>query len=858
MGLGNTPFAPIPGLEGIRLADAQRVRLPAGELNDTLDAGAIGFHRAQVMKNCRTDRGIWEIDQRYRKWNKAVSSTTARDVCFWRTWDGEVRVVAVANDATDAHAYHQDGANIATQVGTTDLWVKLEQVPLEDDDAGTVCWEHEGRLFIAGGPLGYVYYVEKGDPTSLYSTERLYRDYSLEIGGDVQPERPPYTEINWADATTLAVSVLFGGSIVEGARASGKSIIYKYRTAGPTNRSGIHRLVITQTIDFTDVDAFYLELRTNSAGDTGPDEIKRLITIKFDDGTNTKTIKYKSGDNNILILQEFPPGGTIDRYFVDMLDVHNSTVDTSAVTIITIEVNWNNHSSGSTVLTAVWQPGLLGGRYMVKDLAAQKLIDGSPARTIQYAYRYIHNSGSPFTNWTHLELPGPVAIGDRPVSSFPHMGAWHKIEPIIQNTGTFDRFEVARRASDNTWYDISAQHSPGNLTNEEAPTGNDANFLVDKWTDVETIALGSVPGTDPDVADDPFDPADSGPVEDVENGFSWKGCNIYLTSSGQVQMSATNDFKLVLWDNVDIEPLNPGSGSNPRVVQVTSKADPFLAGVGADAAYCFTRSAAFVFVGPIPAFADGPWKLTDAKGVVGKRAVAAYRGGALYAADDGLYLLMVPPNFSDATDVPPPIEMTQNVRAAWADLFDESGTDKRAETVVVVHQNHIWVYCRKKILHMHPDGRWVTGSWADSFVVVGATADAQKGVVLIGTDLTAGLIGQFSTDGGTAVDGTGGTAPEWTYRSGTLYENIIWNQVEIDLASTGTPNVRLKLTTDQGSQSAKAFTSTADSTKPIDRTSNSVHNRSRWADFELVGKAIDKVRSVVFEVAPAGRQRGRN
>ena len=847
------------GFEVVRIQEAGDIKLPAGELNTTQDPGAIGFGRARQSLNCRTDRGVFEIDQRYRTWNKALDvANTARDIRYWRTWDGEVRLVAIGNDATEAFAYHQNGTNVATQVGTTDSYVKIPETPIEDDDAGTVTWDHEGRLFIAGGPLGYVYYVEKGDEedqgSSSYETHRLYRDYDLELGGEAQPERPEYQDLNWADSSSLSASTNNGGSIVEQPRATGKSILWKYDTDGSTSVASKHSLVITQAVDLTDVDAFYLELRTDGYEDKGPAEARRGISVTFDDGANTKTIKYSEGDDNILIQQERASNGTTDRYFVDLLDVHDSAVDTSAITVITITINWNNHST-SRIMTAVLQPALLGGRFLVKDDATWKLINGSPARKIQYAYRYVHNSGSPVTNWTHLEVAGPIAIGARPIASFPHMGTWMNISPIIQNTGTYDEFEVARRASDGSWYDISGQFTAGTLVNTDTPGGADQNFLIDKWTDVEVIANGTTPTTDPDTAEDPFDPADSGPVVDVENGFSWKGSNVYLTSTGQVQFSGTNDFKFVLWDNVDVEPLLQGSGVNPRVVQVTSKADPFLGGVGTDAAYCFTRNAPYVFVGAIPAFADGPW-LLDAKGAVGKRAMTTYRGGALYAADDGLYFLLVPPNFANASEVPPPLEMTRNVRDSWEDLFDEGGTDYRDQTVVVAHKSHIWVFCRNKYLHMHPDGRWVTGAWADSFSVVSATSDEQKGIVLIGSDMKTGVIGDFVTDGGTAVAGTGGTAAEWTYRSGVLHQALSWEQWELDIETTAaSPNVRMKLTTDRGAQSNHSFTDLTNLTRPVDRVSNSVHNKGRWADLTIVGQAEDKLRSAVMQVVPTGKYR---
>lgn len=357
-------------------------------------------------------------------------------------------------------------------------------------------------------------------------------------------------------------------------------------------------------------------------------------------------------------------------------------------------------------------------------------------------------------------------------------------------------------------------------------------------------------------------PEGSGQVVGVINIVEWKGSLLYLMTNGEVAGSQTNVAQVVEWDGIVVDLTGVPPSAVPRTLQIAANGLPCLVGVGGAVLYLWTRKEGYT-MRSLSTFAeaDFPSRMDGVRGVVGTRAACAFRGGAIFGSDGGLWYVQVNAYQPTIGTSPPDImdEVTKANRGLWARLLGSS-TD-RENLIVQSTDEDIWCLCQTRYIHIDMRrGKTLTyGEWASGKTVAAAKGDPKRGLVMLFTDGSLGVIGPYLTDGGLDLAGLTGTSPSWYWKgkrftqpTSLLAIRAVWeNQLVLTQASSG----EVTAFSFRGSVSGDSidFTEPAGAgTKPFDSSIVQTNKKvgSEWFEVQVSGSAWDKVTKVELIAVP--------
>jgi len=332
----------------------------------------------------------------------------------------------------------------------------------------------------------------------------------------------------------------------------------------------------------------------------------------------------------------------------------------------------------------------------------------------------------------------------------------------------------------------------------------------------------------------------------VTCGVHWRRHNIIARTNGLVHFSRANNSGEFWSDGYTPSEIDPNDLARPRTVEVSDKKNPVLSMVAQDAVYFFTRKEALAMTSPgFASQATAPRKIPRAGGVLGKRAACAFRSGAVYATDRGLYYVEVPSGFN-SNDAFAYEELTRDNRAQWRTLLGSTESDW-AKTIVAVHDDEIWVVCRTRYMRLTKMGNWIYGTLTDAMKHL--VSDQTRG--LMGQTETGKLVvfGDYTTDDGTTTAGDAGTAVTWSWRSKRFTDAVSLMRAILNYEYTTAATITVKGYTERESTpSSLSFTGTNlwEAFPFVTDPSN-----GSWFEIEIAGGATDRVVSCVIEAAPA-------
>lgn len=843
------------------------VPLVPGILNTTLDSHALAPNQAQAKLNCRTYRGIWECDLRYRRflnpgnespvgltvWERGINGSM---LFYVRKLTSDGKYYVVAQNASDAASSATTGTTVHSSVNV-------------DGTSDCVMWQNGDRLHLIDG-AGVLWYIEPAT-NGKYHISPQYRDYEPNVSDGIAiTARPPYdgavVAINLA-ADTMTDDAASLVHVTPGAWTASNNVMKS--TGCAFTHSGDPgwwnaELVFAVVKDWSDVETVYIPYTSGSSGKKSRLEGQANHTIiEIEDNAGNKA---RIGYTKSAAIQ-LGTGPYVNHVTYSLKDASLTGINMAQIKKIRFYWVWSVYSESG--IDFYVGPVTLGGKYMNRRVTTDRIFDAAPYKDdIKYAYRYRKNATNPGTDptnstdtlgWFESTVLGDRVLGDNTENNMKR-GAWVKVAPPTNDPDTFpfatyDKIDIVRRIYDTVaaaWRWIRIAIVDNNSLAAYTPS------KLDKLDHIEVYALKTAQ-TDYGVNDKPtggsdYNPNTSGQVKNMNCGCFWKGVNVICSKDGKVHFSKSGDFRTVLWDSVNVGPLDPTFYGNPRTVDLgVSTATPPLACVGHDTLYIGCRGSVFCFVGSIPSFSEGPFNMQNVRGIVGKKAMVAYQEGALAAADDGLWFIAVPPSFQgEASDVINQ-ELTKDIRDTyqWLLTASDDTTDCRSEVIVVHDRGHIWLFNRSKYLHRSQDGEWSYGIWADSRRFKHAVSHVQYGLITTVVDsddhsnFSLGVIGDWQKDGGLNGTGSNGTAVSWSYRTGVSTEDLSVKGIRVTTNQAAAPAVNVVVKHSLGADRTFTFTNATPHKRATSPTGG------RYVDFTVNGGGADKVYSV--KVQTTGR-----
>lgn len=219
-----------------------------------------------------------------------------------------------------------------------------------------------------------------------------------------------------------------------------------------------------------------------------------------------------------------------------------------------------------------------------------------------------------------------------------------------------------------------------------------------------------------------------------------------------------------------------------------TRAEPVISVVGQDSLYLFGPNTSYAMTSGggdgVSSGANGlspPRILPGARGCLSSRGSTAQSGGALAAAQAGLWYYAVSPSFT-GTIQPGSIiqqEITEEVRGSWATLL---GNTTGSAIVVVFYLDEIWVFNQNRYLKFTRNKKIEQGTFSDSIKdcvgnsngLIFATSDGR--LMKMGDPLT----NPQTTDNGTAI--------LWSATTGIM-QNARQRLMSFELLYNGAPSV---------------------------------------------------------------------
>lgn len=780
-----------------------RQPLPAGPINASLHPSVIPDGWGQANRNCNTDRAVFELDKRYRQFQPALSApSTAQGFGIGAHRNGK-QFIAVKNGICKL----VNTSETTNSDGTVSAYTTLSGGASLGTTGDYRCWQYQKWLFIANADGG-IRYIEIGTTVM----KKLYRNYTLGSSGNYSLDKPPYSERVFTGDSVAAGSGHSGGdwSIANG----GVQVWDPWDPTGYqwTYMEGI--VTFASSVDWDNND--YLALTLTTLGGNFFADTEAIVSFG-NAGHATQATFLRA-----RVKRELTNSNRTLTLWVDLSQI--ATSERSALTKMLIGVTLMRDGPDGFHL----KPIKVGARYLQSYQGSQiDNVNPSNATDIEYAYTYIKADNTVESNATVVTLPGNLTMGEKFGASLPYHGVHSKISVTPTAAAPYDATSKIRiyRKVGTLWYRID----DNSLLNTGTPN------WIDVRTADEVVAIGSSSITIGDV-----DPGASGEVKGIDFGCQWAGANWYF-GNGKAYASRVNNFKEVLWDEVTFDNSTDAEIERPR----TYLADPrtgqdVLAAVPNAAFYWFTRHSALAISGDLPALASYPI-IIGAKGVVGPHAATALGGGALAAADDGLWFYEVPSFAGDSME--PPVEVTKDVRGLYATLI--GSTTVRVKTCVAVHDDEIWLFCENRYLRRTREGRWIYGEYPVGKVIKSLAQNPEVGLCFMFEDGTLNIVGSFKTDGGTNAAGSNGAAATWDWTSKKYTEDWHLLNARLQVEYVTTPGVTLTAYSDRN-PTGSALSFIEAKTRQVQNFPRDVdhsHNGGAWSTFKLSGGANDVVYS---------------
>lgn len=280
--------------------------------------------------------------------------------------------------------------------------------------------------------------------------------------------------------------------------------------------------------------------------------------------------------------------------------------------------------------------------------------------------------------------------------------------------------------------------------------------------------------------------------------------------------------------------------------------------VGQEVFYAGTGNGVVHMIGDTANAATPPRPLPGSMGVLGVRAVAPYRNGALMAHERGLYLYNVTRAYSSSGDTPqedPGMELTRDVRGSWKTLIGSSYSN----LVVAHYDDEVWVFNKPsssgKFMRMTrplADGsrHWYEGDWPE---VVAAASALGKGLRFMSSDGKVYRAG-FDASGNKYTTDPGPSNVTWQAETGEMIgsrERVSGIFVE----GAGTPVITVKVWDglDMATETSHTFTRTADQEWLLDvNVMPGVRHQVKVSGTT----GTDSVRKLVLKMEPMGEGYG--
>jgi hypothetical protein len=173
----------------------------------------------------------------------------------------------------------------------------------------------------------------------------------------------------------------------------------------------------------------------------------------------------------------------------------------------------------------------------------------------------------------------------------------------------------------------------------------------------------------------------------------------------------------------------------------------------------------------------------------------------------------------------------------------------------------VWCFNQGRYFHFTKTGRCIPGEWADGASVVDAVTDPERGIALLMSDGSLGLIGEFPTDGGTNLLGTDGDSPVWLYRTGRVSEPAHPQRAVVHVESDAAEGSQVAVTavTENGSSPVQIAGETDIVTSDaFARTSEGSRVGGGWWEIALSGGARDRVCALAVEAQGRSAKRAQN
>lgn len=522
----------------------------------------------------------------------------------------------------------------------------------------------------------------------------------------------------------------------------------------------------------------------------------------------------------------------------------------SAIRRLRLVLDLKRLNNGGGAVGCFQQSLILGYKSLLMQDATTDSLDkpNSPYESITYLIRYSSLDGQTVSQTLQASADAQAVRGSRMVSQLPEMGAkvvlsWQSAGSPWDSTSLIDVYRIVtdRTGLGATKY-IRMYHGANTGSGSITDKYSD-KYLLESGAYDYSSGFGSLNGSLQSSATDS--------VVSVACGCSWKASNVLGLTDGKVAFSRVGTDDYFIWPEY-VPVLDPEDPLNPRRLQVTSDGSPITCLIPQDPLYIFSRLECFAMSGEYPSGAGSPRRLPYGKGAVSSRAACAHGLGCVVAADDGLWYVEVPYGFDGSADQVRLDEITINNRADWAS-FISAGT---SSICVVSSRNEVWAFNGKKYVHVHPNGLVSVGTYTHTPSIVDALDHQIFGVMVLMSDGQIGVLGDYTTDGGTNAAGSNGSTFTWNAYGRKVLEDahIIRVMTKIQSPDTST-NVSLEVTTERGGTDILTWAgASASPYKPLPRSSDPASGR--WFSLKLSGGPTDIVESCTVETSKADKRRG--
>ncbi len=833
----------------------RKISITPGSLATTLHASRISDNEASENDNCDVSSGVWKAGYRYRQWQPAPAVGTAQG-CIYGFWNGTEEVWAFSAGNT----YKHNGATIHTADGavsgwSSDLdstvsgsaeWVMWQagKYLFAANETHGIRWKQIGSTFVDGGVTA-VPEIKGGTPD---------RFPGLSVGNYVhQP----------MDVLSLSITCTENDPGWEPVELNKDRALFD-----PTNASTELDVVGYITIDFEG---------STPAVDFG-EMLRRYVYCVLKAQGQSAIWHYTGGDSSPVkvVVKEASPGTgeyvvPIAAEFVGELGAGDGSSDsggnalairmdmkdcpywpafpdgTSTIGSIEIHFTITADPSDAIELYGLWLTG-----HDVKSLR------GSTYSSVGVSACYVDadgaNGGKAYGPLCpEMTLPARDVDGYNPYNwfSIEHQTVPQimKISPAFPKGGIIPRLTIfgagsppsPLTSSDSIAVFLrigSTQHLVDEYIISDYTVNDDV--IIDTMADREIVFKKSEAlirdGGDLAV----IFPAGAHSLRNfganATCGCVWGNSNAIAKSDGYIYFSRVNHPFDFIWSAAQVpDEVDANDYGMPQIVQVGTGNNSVYAMVPVGPVlFIFTSRGVYYMEGQYPAKAGTPKALNGTYGILGKRAACQAPGGALYGSASGLCFVRADGGHE---------EVTKAVSPTWEWLVGGE-TDG---VCLAYRADEIFAFCKNRMMVRDKFGNW----WTDTLLkdVECVTSDAIRGVILQFTDGTMGVIGEYSTYGGTNTAGSNGTAGGWSYTSKKFTGSLQIHKILATFTNAASSNLVFTVKSENNPTGANASVTYTSTTPPFQNIGKYGKPYGSWVQFVVSGNYGDELHTMLLEIS---------